>query len=203
MELRNPTFIQGVVSETAVVYDGTPHIAFIGRSNVGKSSTLNAVVGSRGLVKVGNTPGKTREINFFRVSLFKEKEHVKDAYLVDLPGYGYAKLSKEKRKELSGLIEWYLKHPEADTAVICMIIDAKVGVTDMDNEMIDLIQAQGKHLFLAVNKIDKLNQKARHKLNLDLEASLGSRKIPYMLYSAVKKKHIDQLVGSLVQYLSI
>ena len=137
MKILDTKFVQGVVDETAVLYDGTPHIAFIGRSNVGKSSTLNSLTGQKKLVKVGQTPGKTQEINFFRARVSDDnKENQQEIYLVDLPGYGYAKLSKARRKVLKNLIQWYVGHPEADTALICLIIDGKVGLTDQDREMI-------------------------------------------------------------------
>jgi GTP-binding protein len=196
MKILETQFIQGVVGETEIMYDGTPHVAFIGRSNVGKSSTLNAITGKRRLVKVGQTPGKTKEINFFEARVVDgEKEGL--LYLVDLPGYGYAKLSKSKRKELSGLINWYLTHPQADTALVCLIIDAKVGLTDLDREMIELLQASQKHFIVAVNKVDKLNQKTRHKLSEELKRDLGD--VSYVFYSATSRKHVDLLIDTVLR----
>src|SRR5690606_28987178 len=100
MKILETIFMQGVVDETAILYDGIPHIAFIGRSNVGKSSTLNAITGKRKLVKVGQTPGKTKEINFFESRVELNNGTTGSVYLVDLPGYGYAKLSKQQRNDL-------------------------------------------------------------------------------------------------------
>ncbi|MFT6361107.1 MAG: GTP-binding protein [Candidatus Paceibacteria bacterium] len=186
--IKNATFIKGVVGEDAVMYDGTPHIAFIGRSNVGKSSTVNAVLGRNKLVKVGNTPGKTREINFFDVTT-SENQH---CYLVDLPGYGYAKLSKTDRKKLKDLIEWYIVHPEADTALVCLIIDSKVGLTGADKEFIHLMDQANKQYVIASNKIDKINQKAQNQLRKDLvEQVRPGTQIFY--YSATKGKNIHLL----------
>lgn len=192
MKILETKFIQGVVDETAVLYDGTPHIAFIGRSNVGKSSTLNAITGKRKLVKVGQTPGKTKEINFFKSRIEFDDQTINEVYLVDLPGYGYAKLSKQQRNELRRLIYWYLEHPQADTALVCIVIDAKVGLTDYDREIIELLQSHKKKFIIAVNKVDKLNQKSRHKLTQSLEDELGDT-IPYILYSAGTNKHVNAL----------
>lgn len=187
MKIRNAEFIKGVVGEDSVMYDGTPHIAFIGRSNVGKSSTLNALLERKKLVKTGNTPGKTREINFFKV----ETMNGTLSYFVDLPGYGYAKLSKTDRSKLQNLIQWYITHPEADTALICLIIDAKVGLTDIDKLFIDTIRKNHKQFILAVNKIDKINQKTQHKLSTELEQNYNPEEIFY--YSATTGKHVHLL----------
>ena len=196
MRILETNFVQGVVGETAIMYDGTPHVAFIGRSNVGKSSTLNAITGKRKLVKVGQTPGKTKEINFFKARVKVDEATEKELYLVDLPGYGYAKLSKQKRNELRKLIFWYLEHPQADTALICMIIDAKVGLTDHDKEVLELINKTSKPVLIAINKVDKLNQKERHRLTQSLKTEIGDS-IPYVLYSASTNKHVNILLESI------
>tara|TARA_B100001179_G_scaffold218677_1_gene191627 strand:+ start:349 stop:960 length:612 start_codon:yes stop_codon:yes gene_type:complete len=187
MKILSTEFVKGVVGEDAVMYDGTPHIAFIGRSNVGKSSTLNALLERKKLVKTGNTPGKTREINFFRITT----DNAAVSYFVDLPGYGYAKLSKTERSELQKMIEWYITHPQADTALICLIIDAKVGLTDSDKQFISMMKDSNKDYIIAVNKIDKINQKTQHQLNQSLIKELPTDKIFY--YSAATKKNIHHL----------
>lgn len=179
-------FIKGVVGEESVLYDGIPHIAFIGRSNVGKSSTLNAILGRNKLVKVGKTPGKTKEINFFDVTTV---DNVKN-YFVDLPGYGYAKLSKKQRQELREMIEWYITHPQADTALICLIIDSKVGLTAIDKEFILMMDKAGKEYIIASNKIDKINQKDQSKLKKNLKEQLRPD-IKVFYYSAFKGKNVN------------
>lgn len=186
--IQSAQFMKGVVGEDAIMYDGTPHIAFIGRSNVGKSSTLNAILERNKLVKVGKTPGKTQEINFFKIRTDKGQE----SYFVDLPGYGYAKLSKKQREDLRNLIEWYITHPEADTALICLIIDAKVGLTDIDKEFIHLMDQSNKPYIIAANKVDKINQKAQNQLKKELlELVKSDTKIFY--YSAYKGKNVHLL----------
>ena len=188
MDIHSAQFIKGVVGEDAIMYDGTPHVAFIGRSNVGKSSTLNAIFERKRLVKTGRTPGKTREINFFKV--ITDNQHM--SYFVDLPGYGYAKLSKKQREELADLIRWYITHPEADTALICLIIDSKVGLSAIDKEFIHLMDIAGKDYIIAANKIDKINQKSQNKLKKELLSEIKpGTKIFY--YSAHKGKNINLL----------
>ncbi len=192
--IKNAEFITGVVDEEAILYDGTPHIAFIGRSNVGKSSTLNSLLGRKKLVKVGRTPGKTKEINFFNITTLDNRR----SYFVDLPGYGYAKLSKKQRQELQNMIEWYITHPEADTALICLIIDSKVGLTDIDKYFISLMDQSNKNYIIAANKIDRLNQKGLNKLKKDLKDQLRSD-ILVFYYSAFKNKNIHLLQDYLFQ----
>jgi GTP-binding protein len=186
--IKSAQFIKGVVGEEGILYDGTPHIVFIGRSNVGKSSTLNAVLGRNKLVKVGNTPGKTREINFF--DIHTNTHH--HSYFVDLPGYGYAKLPKTERKRLKELIQWYINHPEADISLICLIIDSKVGLTALDKEFIHMMDSSKRSYIIASNKIDKINQKAQNQLKKDLieETRPGT---PIFYYSAAKGKNVHLL----------
>ena len=188
MYIKSADFMKGVVGEDAIMYDGTPHIAFIGRSNVGKSSTLNAVLERNKLVKVGKTPGKTKEINFFKILTDSNQE----SYFVDLPGYGYAKLSKKQRDELRELIEWYITHPEADTALICLIIDSKVGLTDLDKEFIHLMDQSDKDYVIAANKVDKINQKTQNQLKKDLK-ELVRPGTQIFYYSAYKGKNVHLL----------
>ena len=113
------------------------------------------------------------------------------SYFVDLPGYGYAKLSKNERLELQNMITWYLTHKEANTALICLIIDAKVGVTELDKRYIESILDANKKLILAVNKIDKLNQKNLNQLKKEMVHNFPH--IPVFYYSASQKKHINRL----------
>lgn len=199
MKILNAQFITGVVEEKDIMYNGIPHIAFIGRSNVGKSTTINSLLERKKLVKTGRTPGKTREINFFKIST----DVSQDVYFVDLPGYGYAKLSKTERQKLRTIIEWYISHPASDLKLVVVIIDAKAGLTDFDKQMLALMDHANKNYILAINKIDKLNQKAINKLKkeikLDIPNAETGKNVFY--YSAFKNKNIhllrDALFGGL------
>ncbi len=208
MKVIKAQFLKGVVGEEAILYDGTPHIAFIGRSNVGKSSTLNRILERKNLVKTGKTPGKTKEINFFNIELGIPKENqviTLKNYFVDLPGYGYAKLGKKDREKLSELIQWYISHPEADTLLIGIIIDAKAGLTELDKGIIDTLENQSKSYFLAINKTDKINQKEQSMLIKEINKIISSEK-DIIFYSAFTGKNInkiqDKVSQSLEQYYS-
>ncbi len=192
MEIQNVYFIEGVVGEKEILIDGVPQVAFIGRSNVGKSSTLNALLGRKNMVKVGKTPGKTKEINFFDLELQGCKEKL---YFVDLPGYGYAKLSKKDRQKLEELIFWYLEHPVSDLALVVIIIDAKVGLSDFDKLMVERMHELDRDFIIAVNKIDKINQKTQNQLQKELERELAGlrRGENIFYYSAARNKNVHRL----------
>ncbi len=191
MEIKKAIFIKGIIEEDSIMYDKTPRIAFIGRSNVGKSTTINSILKRKKLVKTGKTPGKTREINFFNIStVFYEK-----LYFVDLPGYGYAKLSKNDRLKLEKMIKWYVTSRLDVNELIVLIIDAKAGLTDFDKQMINLIYENKKKFILAINKIDKINQKILNNLKKDIEAYIPNLLIGknVFYYSALKNKNINIL----------
>lgn len=192
MKIHQAQFVTGVIDEQAVLYDGTAQIAFIGRSNVGKSTTLNTLFGTKNLVKTGRTPGKTQEINFFKGSVVLDG-HEGTVYFVDIPGYGYAKHSKQYRNMLQERILWYLTHPKADIAGICMIIDAKAGITEYDREYITILNEAQRPFILGVNKVDKLNQKKRSALMKEISSLPILEGVPVVYYSAATKKHIDKL----------
>ncbi len=127
------------------------HVAFIGRSNVGKSSLINALTGKKELARSSSSAGHTKTINFFEIN--------KSFYLVDLPGYGYAQGSFSDRKRIQQLIEWYLTYPDLnDQQLIILIVDAKVGATDLDQQMMTLLQELDKKVIIVANKIDKVKK---------------------------------------------
>ncbi|HLA89357.1 MAG TPA: ribosome biogenesis GTP-binding protein YihA/YsxC [Gemmatimonadaceae bacterium] len=124
-----------------------PEIAFAGRSNVGKSSLLNRLVRRRAFARVSDTPGRTREVNFFRVN---------DAFvLVDLPGYGYARVSKARRAEWRPLIEGYLRGSPMLRGIV-QLLDARREPTADDRRMLDLLAELGLPTIIVVTKTDKL-----------------------------------------------
>ena len=123
-----------------------PECCFIGRSNVGKSSIINAVTKSKKLAKTSKTPGRTQHINLFTIS--------QKINIVDLPGYGYAKVSKVKREELSYLIEDYLAH-RTNLKEVYVLIDCRIGIKDSDIDILDLITESNKKFSIILTKIDK------------------------------------------------
>ena len=128
---------------------GLPEVAFLGRSNVGKSSLINALAGQKKLAFTSNTPGRTQTINFYRID---------DAfYLVDLPGYGYARAPRENLRDWKRLIEHYLEHRES-LKLCCLILDARRGWMDGDLELKHWLEAHTRAYLVIATKIDKANQ---------------------------------------------
>jgi GTP-binding protein len=169
MKINSATFIKGIRGTDAITADGVPAIAFVGRSNVGKSSIINALCNKQSLVKVSRKPGKTTEINFFLIS--------NKFYFVDLPGYGYAKVSPEEKESIQKLIIWYLTSPDVTPYKVVLILDAKVGLTLFDNQMIEILQAQKHPYIIVANKIDKLTQKERVVQMVAIAAGAGGAEV--------------------------
>jgi GTP-binding protein len=136
-----------------------PEYAFVGRSNVGKSSMINTLCQRRKLVRVSNTPGRTRTLNFFQVAV-EQGGKTTLARLTDLPGYGFAKASKAERGTWKRMIGEYLAGRDGLRAVVS-IIDAEIGPTSDDMQMLDFLQEQAPRVLVAATKIDRLNKASR------------------------------------------
>jgi GTP-binding protein len=142
------TFVKGVVSLDGLPKDGTPEIAFAGRSNVGKSSLINALTGRTSLARVSVTPGRTRELNFF--TLGKDRA----LYLVDMPGYGYARAAKSQFKGWTRLIGDYLKG-RRELKRVFLLIDARHGIKPNDRETMKLLDEAAVSYQVVLTKADK------------------------------------------------
>ena len=151
MKINSAKFIKGIKGTDPILSDGLPQIAFIGRSNVGKSSIINSLLHNSSLVKVSKRPGKTTEINFFKVN--------NKIYFVDLPGYGYASVSPVEKEKLKKLILWYIMGSGVRPRKIVLILDVKAGFTPFDEEMVRVLREYEHEYLIIANKIDKLNQK--------------------------------------------
>ena len=149
VNLHNAQFVLSAVSPRDFLDDGLPQVAFAGRSNVGKSSAINRLLNRKNFARVGAVPGKTVHINYFRID---------DAfYLVDLPGYGYAQVSKGERDRWGKLMEDYFARPELLTLGV-MIVDARHKPTADDRTMARWFRDTGRPLVVAANKLDKLKK---------------------------------------------
>jgi GTP-binding protein len=146
-----------------------PEVAFAGRSNVGKSSMMNTLLGRKGLVKTSSTPGKTQTLNFF--SLRRGKLEVR---FVDLPGYGYANVPERVRRSWGKMIDTYLENREQLRGVV-VILDIRRGVGEMDVQLLDWLAAKGIEAAIVVTKADKLsgNKRAAAAAQVRRELSLG------------------------------
>jgi GTP-binding protein len=161
-----------------------PEIALSGRSNVGKSSLLNRLAGIRALARVSRTPGKTREINFYSVA---ERFH-----LVDLPGYGYARVPQAAKKEWGPLVEGYLEDREQLAGVI-QLIDLRHGPTDLDRAMIDWLEAKKRPMLLAATKQDKLTRQERNSALEALRLEFEKRGAAVVGISALHNEGIGEV----------
>jgi GTP-binding protein len=145
---RRPcTFLKGVVNVAGLPGDALPEVAFAGRSNVGKSSLLNALVGQKALARTSNTPGRTREVNYFVLD--------DRAYLVDLPGYGYAKASKKEVAGWNRLIQDYLKG-RASLRRVFLLVDARHGLKTSDAPTLELMDMAAVSYQAVLTKADKV-----------------------------------------------
>ena len=152
---RQATFMLGVVSLDGLPDEGPTEIAFAGRSNVGKSSLLNALVGQNGLARASNTPGRTREINYFDLE--------GELRLVDLPGYGYAKASRDDVAQWIALTKDFLRGRSVLRRV-CLLIDSRHGLKAIDIEIMDLLDVAAVNYQIVLTKTDKVKPTALEQL---------------------------------------
>jgi len=147
MIIKNSEFIKSAFKSSEYPESDLPEIALAGRSNVGKSSFINKLLNRKNLARVGKTQGKTRLVNFFKIN--------NDYVLVDLPGYGYANVSKEMKASWGNMIEGYLNNRK-QLSMVVLILDIRYAPTEDDLMMLDYIIASGFKPFIILNKADKL-----------------------------------------------
>jgi GTP-binding protein len=169
-----------------------PEVAFAGRSNVGKSSLLNCLVHRKKFARVSNTPGRTREINFFMVN---------DAFVfVDLPGYGYARVSKERRAEWRPLIESYLRRSPQLRGIV-QLLDVRHDPTNDDRLMLDFLSEIGVPTIVVLTKVDKLTPTERRKQLAELPLRLGVDAEQVIAFSASTGEGRDELAVAIESLL--
>jgi GTP-binding protein len=192
--IRRLEFLGGQASATGWRPEtDLPEIAFSGRSNVGKSSLLNTLVRRKSLARVSATPGKTREINFFRVN---------DAFhLVDLPGYGYARVSKAARTAWRPLIEGYLRTSGQLRGVV-QLIDARHPPSSDDLRMMDFLASLGAPTIVVATKIDKLSRSDRSERLAALGPQLGVEEDQLIPFSSRTGEGSDELAQAVVSVLA-
>jgi len=159
-------FVAGADTLDRLPPPGLPEVAFAGRSNVGKSSLLNALTGRKHLARVSNTPGRTQQINFFELG-----EHL---MLVDLPGHGYAQVSRSKVKGWTRLTESYIRG-RPNLRRVLLLVDAKVGTKDADDALMDLMDESGLSYQIVMTKADRLKPAEIAKMRARLASRLGKR----------------------------
>ena len=171
-----------------------PEIAFAGRSNVGKSSLLNTLVRRRSFARVSRTPGRTREINFFRIN--------NGFVLVDLPGYGYARISKEKKAEWKPLIEAYLKRTSQLRGIV-LLLDIRREPSDDDRAMLDFLAEVEVPTIVALTKTDKLSKTAARARAAEISRALALDSDQVILFSAQTGEGRVELLDAIVELVAV
>lgn len=150
LDITKTKFIRSAASEKDFPDGSFPRLVFVGRSNVGKSSTINALLAKPGFARTSSVPGKTVFVNLFMID--------EQAWLVDLPGYGYAKTSKAEQQRYSALIESYLSRDRQNISRMYMVVDARHKPTQLDRVMADWIRSFSIPYTVIANKLDKLKK---------------------------------------------
>ncbi len=198
-------YFRSAVRKDQYVNDGKKEIAFIGRSNVGKSSLINSLCSRRGLALVSREPGKTRTINYFAIQSRRmdasgaDERH--DWYLVDLPGYGFAKTSQENRNSWSDFIGEYVRNSHG-LALICLLIDLRHPGLPIDIKAYEWLKGLGLPIQIIGTKADKLGTNEKSK-NMKEITSVFSASKPPVAYSALKHEGRDALLRIIEQYACV
>jgi GTP-binding protein len=194
LKILNAEFIRSCVSPEQFPKARIPEIAFVGRSNVGKSSLLNSLLQRKGLAKVSRTPGKTRMVNLFMITT--DDAVLPQFMLVDLPGYGYAKVSKSVRAEWAPLMEEYLVDREQLSAVV-LLVESRV-LSDRDGQTLAWLESIGRPPIVVATKVDKLKPSERVAALRRLQEGLDScERDSLIAYSAVTGEGRDRLWAAL------
>jgi len=155
MTITSAAFVKSINGTDTILYDGKFQVAFVGRSNVGKSSLINSLVHQKKLARSSKAPGKTKHLDFFLIN--------NKFYFVDLPGYGFAHASAEERERYRKMMMWYFEYSEVKRRLVVHIVDAVVGVMDFDRQMIEYLSELKINFIIVANKIDKLSANERQK----------------------------------------
>ena len=175
-----------------------PELAFVGRSNVGKSSMLNALAGRKGLARVSGTPGRTRALQFFDLAYRSTPAaRPRQVRFCDLPGYGYAKVSRAERDRWAAMIEEYLRGRDVLRSVV-LIVDARHPPPDSDRDALAFLRAAGRPVIVAATKIDKLSSTRRGAALRSVEEALGLGRGEAVPFSAVEGTGADALWARIV-----
>lgn len=194
MEIKQSEFIISAASPTQFPITELPEVAFVGRSNVGKSSLINCITNRKKLAKVSSTPGKTKLVNFFLINKFM--------YMVDLPGYGYAKVSKEEQKTWGKMIESYLKGRDTLRCVV-LLVDSRHKPTNDDIMMYNWIKHYNYNVLIVATKLDKLTRSEFEKSGKIIRDALKLSKDEEILYfSSLNKKGKEELIDKILQIAS-
>lgn len=195
IRVLDASFLTTAVEEAGWPAADVPEIAFVGRSNVGKSSMINALTGRRKLVRVSNTPGRTRTLNFFDV-LLERNEQRRAVRLADLPGYGFAKVSRAERESWERMITTYLQRRTSLRGVVA-IVDAEVGATEDDVRTLAYLVSAGRRVLVAATKVDRLGKAQRKPRLAAVAERLSVPRDTVLGFSATEKLGVPEAWESL------
>ena len=189
MSINTATYLRSIMIPDDLPEDQLPQFAFFGRSNVGKSSFINTITNQHKLARSGSTPGVTKKVNLFLIN--------RKFYFADLPGYGYAKMSIKDRKVLEDLIFWYLAERHNKFQAICLLVDARIGPTSNDLDVIEFLYEQKLNTVVIASKIDKLKQseRAKHLKAIHGQIPAHISVIPFSSTTGEGKKEVLKFLG--------
>jgi len=190
--LKNVKFIRSAFSKKDLITDDLPIIAMVGKSNVGKSSFINTLTNNKNTAKVGQTPGKTKCINYFLID--------NKFYLVDLPGYGYSTMSAKEKENINNLTNYFLETTK-NIKHIFSLIDIRHLPSSDDRNMYDWLEAKGKDFTVILNKADKLSNAKIKQAEIDISKALFSAHdmIPF---STDNKLNLDKILEIINCYIN-
>ena len=193
MKVNNPKFEISAVSPKQYPKNDLPQIVLVGKSNVGKSSFINTMINRKALARTSSEPGKTRQINFYNID---EK-----FYFVDLPGYGYSKMSKQEQEKVGSFIEQYLVKSE-NIALVIFLIDIRHNPTENDRLMYDYIIRSGLPFIILANKADKIAPTKVEGVVDDLQKQINPiGDITMLPFSAEKKIYTEDVWNVIDEYI--
>jgi len=187
MKIRDVRFVKGATRWEHLPEDGKPEVVFVGRSNVGKSSLLNMLVGQKKLARISGTPGKTQQFNYYLVN--------DRLYFVDLPGYGYARISRAQRNQWGRLIGRYLTE-RAPLQLVFHLVDSRHPPTALDLDVMSVMRGGSVPYVIVLTKTDKLsgNERVRSRSAVEQALAQAAMEVPILLTSAKKKQGRAELL---------
>ena len=192
MIINSAVFKTSVADSKNIIIDGLSQVAFVGRSNVGKSSLINMLTNQKKLAKASSTPGRTRLINYFLIN--------NKIYFVDLPGYGFAQASKKEVYGWQSLIEPYLMNNDK-LKLVCMLVDSRIKPTEQDKQMFDYLAYYGVPFVIVATKSDKLSKAQLNRQKIVIANQLGVGVDNVCAVSNETKDGKDKLLTIIDKYL--
>jgi GTP-binding protein len=194
VKVRSADFVISAVTSRQLLRDDLPEIAFVGRSNVGKSSLINRLLGRQGLARTSRTPGRTQAVNYFLID--------RRWYCVDLPGYGFAKAARQDRQRWAQLMNAYFR-TQGEKKLLIHLVDAKVGATPLDVEARQYFAELGLECLVAATKIDKVPRSRRSRGLTALRQALAMPEAPEVVpFSAVSGEGVKELWTGITAFLA-